>query len=118
MCIPYYYNAWLCRSNHALVILNINFIDSIDISDLRKIQRVAWEARAKWYNIGLELDIAPGTLDVIQGNNRDIDDCFRAMLTTWLKMVQPKPTLAALAEALQSPTVGFRHLAEQIQALK
>ena len=48
----------------------------------------------------------------------DINDCFRAMLTTWLKMVQPKPTLATLAEALQSPTVGFRHLAEQIQALK
>ena len=33
-------------------------------------------------------------------------------------MVQPKPTLAALAEALQSPTVGFEHLAEQVQALK
>ena len=40
------------------------------------------------------------------------------MLTTWLKMVQPKPTLAALAEALQSPTVGFGHLAEQILSLK
>ena len=88
------------------------------MKDLRKVQRVTWEARAKWYNIGLELEINPGTLDVIQGNNRDIDDCFRAMLTSWLKMVQPKPTLAALAEALQSPTVGFGRLAEQILALK
>ena len=101
-----------------MIFLTFVGVGSIDISDLRKIQRVAWDARAKWYNIGLELDIAPGTLDVIQGNNRDINDCFRAMLTTWLKMVQPKPTLAALAEALQSPTVGFGHLAEQIQALK
>ena len=77
-----------------------------------------WKARAKWYNIGLELEIDPGTLNVIEGNDKNIDNCFRVMLTTWLKMVQPKPTLAALAEALQSPTVGFGHLAEQVQALK
>ena len=86
--------------------------------DLRKIQRATWEARVKWYNIGVELEIDPGTLDTIKGNNDDIDDRFRAMFVTWLKMVQPKPTLAALAEALQSPTVGFEHLAEQVLALK
>ena len=88
------------------------------MKDLGKVQNTAWESRAKWYNIGLALEIDPGTLDVVQVNNRDVDDCFRAMLATWLKMVRPKPTLAALAEALQSPTVGFGHLAEQILALK
>ena len=88
------------------------------MKDLRKVQRATWEARTKWYNIGLELEIDPGTLDTIKGNNEDIEDRFRTMLTTWLKMVQPKPTLAALAEALQSPTVGFGHLAEQVLALK
>ena len=88
------------------------------MKDLRKIQRIIWEARAKWYNIGLELDINPGTLDAIKANNEDVEDRFRAMLTTWLKMVQPRPTLAALTEALQSPAVGFGHLAERIQALK
>ena len=72
----------------------------------------------KWYNIGLELDIDPGTLDAIKNDNDSSDDRFRAMLTTWLKMVQPKPTLAALADALQSPTVGFGHLAEQVLTLK
>ena len=72
----------------------------------------------KWYNIGLELEIDPGTLDTIKTDNENSDNRFRAMLMTWLKMVQPKPTLAALAEALQSPTVGFGHLAEQVQALK
>ena len=88
------------------------------MKDLRKVQRATWEARAKWYNIGVELEIDPGTLDTIKGNNDDIDDRFRAMLMTWLKTVEPKPTLAALAEALQSPTVGFGHLTEQVQALK
>ena len=77
-----------------------------------------WDARAKWYNIGVELQVDPGTLDAIKGNNEDIDGRFTATLNTWLKMVKPKPTLAALAEALQSPTVGFGHLAEEILSLK
>ena len=84
----------------------------LNIKDLRKVQRATWEARAKWYNIGLELDVDPGSLDAIEGSNKNIEDCFRAMLTAWLKMSQPKPTGAALAEALQSPTVGYGHLAE------
>ena len=95
-----------------------DFLDGLSMKDLGKVQRVTWDSRAQWYNIGLELEIDPGTLDVIEGNNKDINNCFRAMLTTWLKMDEPKPTLGALAEALQSPTVGFEHLAKQIQALK
>ena len=88
------------------------------MKDLGKIQRAAWDSRDEWYNIGLELSIDAGTLDVIKRDNTKTNDCFREILMTWLKMVQPKPTLAALAEALQSPTVGFGHLAEQILALK
>ena len=85
---------------------------NLSIKDLSKVQRAAWDARAKWYNIGLELEIDPGTLDTIKGNNDNIDDRFRAMLTTWLKMAEPRPTREALAEALRSPTVGYEHLAE------
>ena len=86
----------------------------LNFKDLCKVQRATWNARTKWYNIGLELKIDPETLNVIEGNNKDIDNCFRAMLTTWLKTVDPKPTLAALAEALRSPMVGHEHLAEQL----
>jgi hypothetical protein len=85
---------------------------NLSTKDLSKVQRAAWDARTKWYNIGLELEIDPETLDVIEGNNKDIDKQFRAMLTTWLKMVDPRPTWEALAEALRSPTVGYKHLAE------
>ena len=88
----------------------------LGINDLREVQRGAWEARAKWYNIGLELGIDPGTLDVIEGNNKDINNCFRVMLTSWLKMVQPIPTWTALAEALRSPTVGYGDLAESFSS--
>ena len=86
----------------------------LNIKDLRAIQKTTWGARTKWYNIGLELEIDPETLDVIEGNNKDIDKQFRAMLTTWLKMIDPKPTWVALAEALRSPTVGCGHLADLI----
>ena len=90
----------------------------LTVTDLHKVQKAAWDSRNEWYNIGLELNIDPGTLDAIRSDYAMTKDCFREMLTAWLKMVQPKPTLAALAEALQSPTVGFEHLAEQVQALK
>ena len=90
----------------------------LTITDLRKVQKAAWDSRDEWYNIGLELSIDPGTLDAIRSDHAKTKDCFREMLITWLKMVQPKPTLAALAEALQSPTVGFEHLSEQVLALK
>ena len=78
----------------------------LTIKDLRKVLRATWGARAKWYYIGLELDIDPGTLNSIKGNNDNNEDRLSAMLTTWLNMAQPKPTWAALTEALQSPTVG------------
>ena len=79
---------------------------------IKEVQRAAWDARSKWYNIGLELNIDQGTLDVIEGDGKSTDKQFRAMLTTWLKMVDPRPTWEALAEALRSPTVGYEHLAE------
>ena len=93
------------------------FTGALSITDLRDIQRAAWDSRDEWYNIGLELKIDPGTLDVIKRDNTKTNDCFREMLTTWLKVVQPEPTLSALAEALQSPTVGFGDLAEQVLKL-
>ena len=86
----------------------------LTIKDLRKVQRAAWDARTKWFNIGLELEIDPETLDTIKRDNSDTEDRFRAMLTTWLKTVDPKPSLAALAKALRSPTVGREQLANEL----
>ena len=87
----------------------------LTVKDLCDTQECVWGARTKWCNIGLKLKIDPETLNVIEGNNKDIGNCFRVMLTTWLKTVDPKPTLAALAEALRSPMVGHEHLAKQLQ---
>ena len=91
------------------------YTDCLSDNDLSRLLRSAWEARSKWYNIGLELQLTPGTLDSIKADNDSVDDCFRVTLTTWLK--GPKPTLSSLAEALKSPTVGYGQLAEQILEL-
>ena len=90
------------------------FSEKLSIDDLQEIQRDAWEARAEWYNIGLELRIDPGTLDVISRDCSRTDDQFRRMLSTWLRRDRLQPTRSLLAKALRSPTVGYEHLAEQI----
>ena len=89
--------------------------DCLGPNDLRNVQRILWEARTQWYNLGLELDITPDSLDSIElANSGKPDRCFRAMLTKWLREHQ-RPTWSALAEALRSPSVGLSHLAEGIQ---
>jgi hypothetical protein len=83
-------------------------------NDLRNVQRIIWEARTQWYNLGLELDITPDSLDSIElANPQKPDRCFRAMLTKWLREHQ-RPTWSELAEALRSPSVGLSHLAQEI----
>ena len=83
-------------------------------NDLRIVQNSVWEARTQWYNLGLNLELTPDTLDSIEvANGRNPDHCFRAMLTKWLIECK-QSTWSALAEALRSPSVGLGHLAEQI----
>ena len=91
----------------------VTHVDRLRINDLRKVQRAIWDARTRWYNLGLELEITPDTLDAIkQDNANKTEDCFRDMLTKWLR--EHQPTWSALAEALRSPLVGLNDLAEEI----
>ena len=88
----------------------------LTVDDLAAVQRAVWEARSKWYNIGLELGLTVGTLDAIkQSNHYDIDGCFTEILKQWLRNFKLEPTLNSLADALKSPTVGLAQLAEDIK---
>jgi hypothetical protein len=73
-----------------------------------------WEARSKWYNIGLKLRISAGTLDSIEATSQNPDKCFTTMIKDWLKNGKPKPLWAAIANALKSPMIGYAQLAEQL----
>lgn len=91
--------------------------DGLCINHLEIVLRATWEARVKWYNIGLGLKIDPGTLNAINENSSNVEDRFRNMLEMWLKMSQPKPTILLLTESLKSPIVGYEHLAERLTSL-
>ena len=93
------------------------FAGALTIDNLGDVLEVVWEARAKWYNIGLKLGISVGTLDSIsKANNQNPDDCLTAMIKDWLKNGKPKPSWAQLAKALKSPMVGYAQLAEELPA--
>ena len=73
-----------------------------------------YDARTKWQNIGLGLNMKPTDLEAIgMKHKNDPGECFRELLSTWLK--QANPMWATLVEALKSPTVGFEQLSETVQ---
>ena len=85
------------------------------MDDLASVQRAVWEGRAKWYNIGLELGLTPGTLDAIQLNNpHDTDRCFTVTLKEWLSSSELRPSWSDLSRSLRASPVGMGHLAEQL----
>ena len=91
------------------------FAGKLTIDNLGDVLEAVWEARSKWYNIGLKLGISPGTLDSIgKANNQNPDDCLTAMIKDWLRSGRPEPSWTELAKALKSPMVGYAQLAEQL----
>ena len=73
--------------------------------------RAIYDARTKWYDIGLELKIDAASLDAIEMENRgNVQDCLRNVLKIWLRRPQPRPTWEALMESLKSPLVGEEYL--------
>ena len=74
---------------------------------LKEINTCLWRARFKWRSIGDALKIDPSTLEVINLDNRKVDECFVAVLKKWLRKGKPVPCWKLLAEALSSPPVGI-----------
>ena len=83
--------------------------------DLKVVYEFLADARNRWYNIGLQLDIEPEILDTIRNSNDDALDCLREMLKEYLKQVTLPPTWQRIVTALQAKTVGYAHLAQEIE---
>ena len=66
-----------------------------------------WNYRAKWKFIGIELGIDIGTLEAVDANHKNVEDCLREMINGWLKNVNPRPTRGAIKAALQSDCVNI-----------
>ena len=68
-------------------------------------------------DIGLELDIFQPDLDEINVEHRgEVGKCFMAMLTRWLKQIDPPPTWTAMVAALQDPIIGEGELAKELES--
>lgn len=81
--------------------------------NLVELQNLTWEARTKYYNIGLELGLDATTLDSItQSRYHQVDECFHAVLGA---CIRKGITKAMIVDALKSPTVGNDVTADQVQ---
>ena len=72
-------------------------------------------ARAKWYDIGIELGIPVGDLKSIKAMCDTPSECLLEALEYWLKQVDPKPSWKTLISALEQPAVGEKQLAYNLR---
>ena len=73
-----------------------------------------WNARAKWYFIGVKFNIPVSELDTIEKNNpKSVDDKFKDMIKKWLRFGQ-NCTWQAIHDALNHPTVGHGAIAKEL----
>ena len=87
----------------------------LTIADLEQVIDKVWDARVKWYQIGLGIKIKSTDLDAIRKRHgNDPDECFCELLSVWLNQASPKPTWALLTKALKSRLVGFEQLSEKL----
>ena len=60
---------------------------------------------ARWKFIGLELGFDIGTLEIIDADHRNVEDCLTNLIATWLSNAIPRPTRSAMKAALQTEHV-------------
>ena len=80
--------------------------DLLSTDNMREVFDLAWDYRSRWKFIGIELNIDPGTLDAIDKDNKNAEDCLCEMLIKWLCGSNPSPTRSALTIALRSRLVA------------
>ena len=77
-------------------------MDHLNESDLGEVYERVFQARARWYNIGLKLNLHSSDLDVLK--KRSPDEALREVLRSWLQRTNPAPTMNMLTEALRNTT--------------
>ncbi len=81
---------------------------------LKEVFGICYEARHKWSNMLLALDVSNSAIESIRMkfcNNPD--DCFRTGLSEWLSSGTER-TWEHIAAALSSPTVDCKDIADQV----
>ena len=85
----------------------------LDDRDLSTVMEQMWEAREKWYNIGLNFKIPHSQLGVIKSDAKKIDEMFTEMIKQWLQ-AGDCCNWKTVYDALKSPIVGEVSTADKI----
>ena len=101
-----------CNCTHATHITYRKM--SLTKSALKIVYKASFEARNKWKNILLELEVSSATIKSIGNRCHDNpEDCYREGLLEWLE--GGERNWGDLVEALSSPTVGHSEIAMVIE---
>ena len=87
--------------------------DVLSIEDLSEVYTKFFDARDKWFNIGLALNINFTALKSIKSEQHDNDDCLREMLAHRIQSGGPL-TWADLSDCLRHPIIKRNDLAKNI----
>ncbi|XP_064407308.1 uncharacterized protein LOC135352081 isoform X10 [Halichondria panicea] len=88
--------------------------DYLTIADLKRLYLVTFDARIKWRNILLILDVPQATIHSIGKEwSNNPDDCYREGLIKWLN--EGGKSWKEMVEALSSPIVSEVHIAQTIE---
>ena len=71
--------------------------------------------RDRWYNLGLQLKVRPGTLDRIRVQFSDSRERLLEMLKAWLTTID-NTSWKALTDALKSQSVGGYQIADYLES--
>ena len=84
---------------------------ALAVDDLADVQSALWEARHKWYSIGIRLRLKVPDLKAIDLEPElDLENKFKKMILSWLERGQ-RCTWRALRKALKHPTINQPELA-------
>ena len=83
--------------------------------DLKSLHSELHPVVDKWYSLGVQLQIPVETLKCIEAEHNQMNRRLLEMLTVWLRRINPSPTWDILTEALESPPVGEKLLAQQLR---
>ena len=100
------------RQQWPLLLLLFFFSIADSKPELKDAFKILYSQASHWENIGVLLGMDSNELDKIRDNEREVENCLRAMLSKWLKHVDPVPTWKGLAEAME---VIDQSLAEKIR---
>lgn len=84
---------------------------------MKVVVEAVWSIRIKFYQLGSQLDVEPGTLDAAKGGSfGDPGEALSGIIKAWLRRSTPIPTWKALVRALRTQSVDEGDLADQIAA--